>query len=73
MSLQSEALVNLPRPQFNAGELIENFAAKGLSVDDMVALSGNNYSIGCNKASIHGKDIWGDEQVPAAACMQAAG
>ncbi len=42
MSLQSEALANIPRPQFNADELIQNFAAKGLSVDDLVALSGNN-------------------------------
>ncbi|CAM6000653.1 unnamed protein product [Sphagnum balticum] len=40
VSLQSEALANIPRPQFNADELIQNFAAKGLSVDDLVALSG---------------------------------
>lgn len=42
VSLELEALANLPRPQFDASDLIQNFAAKGLSVEDMVTLSGKN-------------------------------
>jgi peroxidase len=42
VSLELEALTYLPRPQFDASGLIQNFAAKGLSVEDMVTLSGNN-------------------------------
>ncbi len=42
VSLASEALTNIPRPQFDASDLIQSFAAKGLSVEDMVTLSGNN-------------------------------
>jgi hypothetical protein len=42
VSLESQALADIPAPQFNASELIQNFAAKGLSVEDMVTLSGNN-------------------------------
>ncbi|KAL6657049.1 hypothetical protein ACP70R_004829 [Stipagrostis hirtigluma subsp. patula] len=40
VSLESEALAFLPPPSFNLSELIGNFAAKGLDVDDLVVLSG---------------------------------
>jgi peroxidase len=42
VSLASEALTNIPRPIFDASELIQSFDSKGLSVEDVVTLSGNN-------------------------------
>ncbi|XP_052149162.1 peroxidase 2-like [Oryza glaberrima] len=36
----SRALDFLPPPKFNLGQLVANFAAKGLGVEDMVVLSG---------------------------------
>ncbi|WMV53609.1 hypothetical protein MTR67_046994 [Solanum verrucosum] len=45
VSIDSETLTNLPSPFVNASELIKNFASKGMSVDEMVTLSGA-HSIG---------------------------
>ncbi|KAB8091917.1 hypothetical protein EE612_017614 [Oryza sativa] len=39
-SLDSDALNNLPPPNFNVNQLIGAFAAKGLDAEDMVVLSG---------------------------------
>ncbi|KAG8063266.1 hypothetical protein GUJ93_ZPchr0003g16862 [Zizania palustris] len=38
----SRTLDFLPPPKFNLGQLIDNFAVKGLSVEDMVVLSGSH-------------------------------
>ncbi|KAF3774306.1 Cationic peroxidase 2 [Nymphaea thermarum] len=40
VSRESEVLKNLPFPSFNVAQLEANFAAKGLSLADMVTLSG---------------------------------
>ncbi|CAN6336383.1 unnamed protein product [Urochloa humidicola] len=39
-SLAVDALNNLPPPFFNATELVDNFASKNLTLEDMVVLSG---------------------------------
>lgn len=40
VSISAETLTNLPPPFFNITQLISLFAAKGLSVQDLVVLSG---------------------------------
>lgn len=40
ISLASDVAANLPAPTFNVEQLTQNFAAKGLSQEDMVILSG---------------------------------
>lgn len=50
ISLKDEPSQNLPPPSFNAKQLEENFAQKGLSLDEMVILSGA-HSIGVSHCS----------------------
>ncbi|KAG9459923.1 hypothetical protein H6P81_004431 [Aristolochia fimbriata] len=40
ISVENEALTNLPAPNFNASQLVDNFARKNLTADEMVTLSG---------------------------------
>ncbi|CAL5208949.1 unnamed protein product [Lathyrus oleraceus] len=53
VSKSSEALANIPGPNFNFTQLIQNFASKGLTLHDLVVLSGaHTIGIGhCNAFS----------------------
>ncbi|KAF5178033.1 Peroxidase [Thalictrum thalictroides] len=46
VSCKDDVPQNLPPPTFNSKQLEKNFAKKGLSLDEMVTLSGAQYSIG---------------------------
>lgn len=50
VSLSTEVVQNLPPPFFSAGQLGDNFQRKGLSLDEMVTLSGA-HSIGVSHCS----------------------
>ncbi|KAF9619401.1 hypothetical protein IFM89_006588 [Coptis chinensis] len=57
ISLESEALQNLPPPSSNVSSLIQKFASKGLSLEEMVTLSGG-HSIGVSHcSSISGRQV----------------
>ncbi|KAK9138341.1 hypothetical protein Sjap_008935 [Stephania japonica] len=42
VSSSAEAVVNIPSPSFNLTQLQDSFTSKGLSIDEMVTLSGAN-------------------------------
>eukprot|EP00253_Pinus_taeda_P008214 PITA_08214 len=50
ISVDSEALSNIPRPTFNFQQLKDSFASKGLNVQDLVVLSGA-HTIGMSHCS----------------------
>ncbi|GKV40580.1 hypothetical protein SLEP1_g48205 [Rubroshorea leprosula] len=50
ISIEDEVIQNLPAPNLTASALVKNFARKGMSVDEMVTLSGA-HSIGVSHCS----------------------
>ncbi|KAL5700696.1 peroxidase [Ranunculus cassubicifolius] len=57
ISLKTDVSANLPSAYFNAKQLSDNFAKKGLSVDEMVTLSGA-HSIGDSHCSSFSKRLY---------------
>lgn len=48
VSKRSEALANIPAPTFNFTQLKQNFASKGLTLHDLVVLSGTYIKLTVN-------------------------
>ncbi|GLT50579.1 hypothetical protein SLA2020_240570 [Shorea laevis] len=57
VSIKNEVIQNLPSPNLTASALVENFARKGMSVDEMVTLSGA-HSIGVSHCSSFSKRLY---------------
>jgi len=47
VSTSNEALANIPAPFFNLTQLRQSFASKGLTLHDLVVLSGDIHNINC--------------------------
>lgn len=57
ISLASDIRANLPAPTFNITQLTQNFAAKGLSQEDMVILSGA-HTVGVSHCSLFTRRLY---------------